>query len=194
MINIDIETKCFNMNNRLVSIAFVDQRSIGIENSVFLETQINIYGDSKSLYILGALFNLIQKEKSIIVYLQRSSNKASDIVLFHGTSNPITYSDCVNLRKKAYKVKTNKKYSLEINEETKADKLYESWKFKDLYSIRSNGQLILMSCNLLGLRLAELICKSLIDTNDGHTHFDDMSTKESLELIIRNKDTDMIFQ
>ncbi|MDR9856481.1 hypothetical protein RJP21_23030 [Paenibacillus sp. VCA1] len=63
-----------------------------------------------------------------------------------------------------------------------------------MFSIRSEGQLVLISCNTLGLKLAERICTSLIETDEGHVHFDGFSTQGSLELILRNKDTDMTFQ
>ncbi|RKP55550.1 hypothetical protein D7Z26_10225 [Cohnella endophytica] len=125
MIFIDIKVKSLNFNRRIVKIAIIQQGSIGIENNVYPDTQINLYGDSKALYYLGAFFNLIQREKSMIIYLQRSSNNESDIVFFHGTSNPISFSDCIEIRNKATKLKHTELYSLEIKEETRSDKLKE---------------------------------------------------------------------
>ncbi|WP_040948965.1 hypothetical protein [Gorillibacterium massiliense] len=182
------------INDKFVSAIFLNQSDIGIENSVYPETQINLYGDNKALFTLGALFNLVQKETNLVIYLVGSSDKDFDFVFFHGTSNPLSFKDLFEIKRQASKLKKPKKYCLEINAEMAIDRLNESWKLNDLYSIRSEGQLISMSCNLLGLRLAKVICKSLIETGEGHTHFDGFSTKRSLELILRNKETDWMFQ
>lgn len=155
---------------------------------------MNLYGDSKSLITLAGLFNLVQREKSVIVYLFRNAEEGSDFAFFHGTSNPLSFCDFADIRKRIYKANIVGNYDLKTSQERKDDRMHEAWKFKNIYSIRSSGQLISMSTNSLGLRLAELVCKELSVTDEGHTHFDEWSTQGSIELIIRNKDTDMIFR
>lgn len=154
---------------------------------------MNLFGDCKSLNTLAGLFNLVGREKDVIVYLCRDTEVSSDFAFFHGTSNPLGFNDLAEIRKRIHKANITERYDVQVAEETKAERMHETWKFKNLFSIRSSGQLVSMSCNSLGLRLAELVCKELSDSEQGHTHFDEWSTQGSIELIIRNKDTDMIF-
>ncbi|WP_132417017.1 hypothetical protein [Paenibacillus albiflavus] len=130
----------------------------------------------------------------MIVYLFRNSEDGSDFAFFHGTSNPLSFSDFTDIRKRIYKANIVGSYDIMTSQERKDERMHEAWKFKNIYSIRSCGQLISLSTNFLGFRLAELVCKELGDTKQGHTHFDEWSSQGSIELIIRNKDTDMIFR
>lgn len=192
-IYIEVIVRKLRVNQKNQNIVFIDQKEIGIENTVYPETQMNLYGDSKSLLTLAGLFNLV-REKNVIVYLCRDTEGSSDFAFFHGTSNPLGFKGLAEIRNKIHKTNIVKSCYVQVSEETKADRMRETWRFKNLYSIRSSGQLISMSCNSLGLRLAELVCKDLSDSDQGHTHFDEWSTQGSVELIIRNKDTDMIFR
>lgn len=126
----------------------------------------------------------------MIVYLYRDTTDSYDFVFFHGRSYPFRFKDLNDIRDRIHRAKIVDSFFIQSVEETNKDRMDETWKFKNLYSVRTNGQLISMSCNQLGLRLAELVCKELIDTEQGHTHFDEWSTQKSIELILRNKDTD----
>jgi hypothetical protein len=151
-----------------------------------------LYGNNESLIVVGGLFDLINRKKQVIVYLQRSDNNSYDLIIHHGISNPINFKDCKLIRDRIKKVRPSETVQVYIRDEEVKERLKDDWKLNELYSIKSNGRQILMRCSLFGLRFAALVCKELAENSDqGHTHFDYWSTKDSLELIIRNKDTDI---
>ncbi|WML48549.1 hypothetical protein RCG23_25580 [Neobacillus sp. PS3-34] len=186
---IEVPIKRVKIGNKEFKILHLSQTDLGIETWVYPDTQINVYGNDAAIKALADIYDSVCVY-DVIVYLDRNGPDSADLVIFHGQSQPLNFRVVHQLKKELKKKLIDKTITINVRPESEDDKMNEEWKFNNTLSIRVENHLVLINGSKRGLRLSALECLYLTQNDLGHQHFDWWSSKNSVELIIRNTDRD----